>query len=91
MKIGKNSFKTSYPEFGTPHMAEMFKRKGYHTSIFGKYQPLFTQLINTNLTNQERGNQQKKLQEYNKATFGTTGATGKEKKRRLLKRVQNSV
>lgn len=59
--------------FGTPHMAEMFKRTGYQTGIFGKYQPLYTQLVNTNVTETQLEEQLQAKEDYNKATFGAGG------------------
>ena len=58
---------------GTPHLGEMFKKNGYHTSIFGKDQPLASQLVNTNITRAEELSQRKAHSAYNKATFGGGG------------------
>lgn len=65
-------------DFGTPHMGEMFKRSGYHTAIFGKYQPLKSDLINTSQTEEERQAQKKAQKAFNQAAYGSGGATGYE-------------
>jgi len=55
---------------GTPQLADMFKREGYQTALFGKFQPLDWKLENMNQTAEMAEQQRINYAEYNKKMYG---------------------
>ena len=52
-----------------PHLGKMFSKAGYKTAIFGKSQPLMTQLVHTDATPEETQEQYRKRKEWRLRNF----------------------
>jgi arylsulfatase A len=52
-----------------PHLGTMFSKAGYKTGIFGKSQPLVTQLVHTDATYEETQEQYRKRTEWRLRNF----------------------
>jgi len=59
-----------------PHLGQMFSKAGYKTAIFGKSQPLSTQLVNLDQTPEEKREVERKRVEWAKANFRNPEAPG---------------
>ena len=59
-----------------PHLGQMFHKAGYKTAIFGKSQPLKTNLVHLDSTPEEKREQNRKRVEWRMKNFSEPGLMG---------------